>query len=57
MAFGSGGRAFDEAIAFLRSYATGLEATERAEVLSTLWRRVSRVLHFGTADMVLSALG
>ena len=57
LVFESGGRASDEAIAFIRSYATGLEATERAEVLSAMWRRASRVLQFGTADMVLSALG
>ena len=56
LVFESGGRPSDEAVAFIRSYAGELDAGERTEVLGTLWRRTSRVLQFGTAEMVLSAL-
>ena len=56
LVFEAGGRASDEAIAFLRSYGSRLDASDRSEVLSSLWRRLSRVLQFGTAEMVLSAL-
>ena len=56
LVFEAGGRASDEAVAFLRSYGSGLDATDRSGVLGALWRRLSRVLQFGTAEMVLSAL-
>ena len=56
LVFESGGRPSDEAVAFFRSYGHGLPMGERSEVLGTLWRRLSRTLHMGTADMVLSAL-
>ena len=56
LVFEAGGRASDEAVALLRTYGLGLDDADRAVVLSNLWRRISRVLQFGTADMVLSAL-
>ena len=55
MVFETGGRPSDEAITFLRTYGHGLEDAERAEALGGLWRRLSRKLQFGNAEMVLSA--
>ena len=55
LVFETGGRPSDEAVAFLRTYGHGLEDAERAEALGGLWRRLSRKLQFGTAEMVLSA--
>ena len=57
LVFESGGRPSDEALAFMRCYGYDLSEAERAEVLGDLWRRLSRTLHDGTADMVLSAVG
>ena len=56
LVFETGGRASDEAVAFFRSYGSDLPEAERVEVLSDLWRRLSRTLQFGNAEMVLSAL-
>ena len=56
MVFETNGRASDEAVAFVRSYGTGLPEAERAEVIGTTWRRISRTLQVGNAEMVLSSL-
>ena len=55
LVFETGGRPSDEAVAFLRTYGHGLEDDERAETLGGLWRRLSRKLQLGTAEIVLSA--
>ena len=57
LVFESGGRPSDEALAFMRCYGHDLSDTDRAEALGDLWRRLSRTLQSGTADMVLSAVG
>ena len=56
LVFESGGRPSDEAVAFIRCYGHGLPAAERTETLSTLWRRISRTLQRGNAEMMLSSL-
>ena len=56
LVFEAGGRASDEAAAFLRSYGHGLSDLERSAALGTLWRRLSRTLQIGNAEMVLSAV-
>ena len=53
----TGGRPGDETVAFVRGYGQGLPDAERSEAISTTWRRISRVLQLGGAEMVLSALG
>ena len=45
-----------EAAAFIRSYGHGLSDDERAVALGGVWRRLSRVLQIGNAEMVLSAV-
>ena len=55
LVFESGGRPCDAAATFVRGYAHGLDAVERADVLAKFWRRLSRTLQAGNADTVLSA--
>ena len=57
MAFESGGRPSDEARSFVKSYGHELPPAESAEVVSRAWRQISRVLQFGNAECLLSALG
>ena len=57
MVFETGGRPSDEALAFVRSYGANLDDDERSELLSSLWRGISRTLQQGNAEMLLSALG
>ena len=56
LVFEAGGRPSDEAASFIRAYRHELSDTERAAVLGGLWRRLSRKLQIGNADMVLSAV-
>ena len=56
LVFEAGGRPSDEAAAFIRSYGHELSDIERAAVLGGLWRRLSRKLQIGSAEMVLSAV-
>ena len=56
LVFEAGGRPSDEAATFIRSYGHGLSDAERAVALGGLWRRLSRVLQIGNAEMVLSAV-
>ena len=56
MVFETNGRASDEAVAFVRSYGYALPKADRAEVINTTWRRISRTLQVGNAEMVLSAV-
>ena len=56
MVFETNGRASDEAIAFVRSYGTAMPKADRAEVINTTWRCISRTLQVGNAEMVLSAV-
>jgi hypothetical protein len=51
------GRPCDETIAFVRNYGHGLGPEERSQVISMTWRRASRLLQFGNAEMILSAVG
>ena len=53
----SGGRPCDSVVSFIRSYGHGLNPTERADTLASVWRRLSRVLQTGNADTILSAIG
>ena len=55
MVFETNGRPSDEAVAFVRGYGHGLPQALRAEVIGTTWRRISRTLQVGNAEMVLSA--
>ena len=55
LVFETGGRPSEEAVAFIRTYGHGLADEERAEILGGFWRRLSRKLQFGNAEMVLSA--
>ena len=48
-------RPSDEAVAFERAYGHGLPLADRAETVGTAWRQISRTLHVGNAEMVLSA--
>jgi DNA-directed RNA polymerase specialized sigma24 family protein len=57
MVFETNGRPSDEAVAFVRSYGHGLSQADRAEVVGTAWRQISRTLQIGNAEMVLSANG
>ena len=57
MVFETGGRPSDEAVSFVRSYGAGLEDADRSELLSRIWRDISRTLQQGNAEMILSALG
>ena len=57
MAFESGGRAGEEAEEFIRSYGHGLSLADRARVIGTAWRQVSRTLQVGNAEMVISSRG
>ncbi len=57
MVFETGGRPSDEAVSFVRSYGASLEDADRSELLSRIWRDISRTLHQGSAEMILSALG
>ena len=57
LVFESGGRQSDTAVEFIRSYGHGLDDADRAVVLGTLWRQISRRLQTGNAEMLLSALG
>ena len=57
MAFETGGRPSDEAQAFIRAYGHQLQPAEQSEVVSRAWRQISRVLQFGNAECLLSALG
>jgi len=56
LVFEAGGRPSDEAVAFIRSYGHDLADDERAAVLGGFWRRLSRKLQIGNAEMVLSAV-
>ena len=56
MVFETNGRASDEAVAFVRAYGHGMPLADRALTVGTAWRRISRTLQVGTAEMVLSAL-
>ena len=57
MVFETGGRPSDEAVSFVRSYGANLDDAGRSEVLSRIWRDISRTLQQGNAEMILSALG
>ena len=57
LVFESGGRPSDTAVEFIRSYGHGRDDAERAQVLGTFWRQISRRLQLGNAEMLLSALG
>ena len=56
LVFETNGRASDEAVAFVRAYGVGLPQANRAEVIGTTWRQISRTLQLGNAEMVLSAV-
>jgi DNA-directed RNA polymerase specialized sigma24 family protein len=56
MVFETNGRPSDEAVAFVRAYGHGLSQEDRAEVVGTTWRQISRTLQIGNAEMVLSAV-
>ena len=51
------GRPSDEAVEFIRAYGHYVDEAARGEVLSGLWRQLSRQLQRGNAEMVLSAIG
>ena len=57
LVFESGGRPSDTAVEFIRSYGHERDGADRADVLGTLWRQISRRLQTGNAEMLLSALG
>ena len=57
LVFETGGRPSDEAASFVRSYGAALDDGERSELLSGLWRQISRTIQRGSAEMLLSALG
>ena len=55
LVFETGGRPCDEAAALVRNYGHGLDAVERTSVLANVWRRISRTLQTGNADVVITA--
>jgi hypothetical protein len=64
LALEAGGRPSDEAAAFVRQCGAAWAADHAAEDgepppvrTGQLWRELSTLLHRGTADMILSALG
>ena len=55
--FEAGGRPAEETVAFVRSWAVGLDEAERSMVIRHAWQQYSRVLQSGNAEMLLSAIG
>ena len=56
LVFEAGGRPSDEAAAFIRSYGHELADDERAAVVGGFWRRLSRKLQIGNAEIVHSVV-
>jgi hypothetical protein len=57
LVFEAGGRPADEAVAFVRSWAAGVDEAERSGVIRYAWQQLSNALQSGNAEMILSAIG
>jgi len=57
LVFEAGGRPADETVAFVRSWASGADDTDRARIIRFAWQQYSNVLQSGNAEMILSAVG
>ena len=57
LVFEAGGRPADEAVAFVRSWAAGVDEAERSGVIRHAWQQLSNALQSGNAEMILSAIG
>jgi len=44
-------------VAFVRSWAAGVDETERSGVIRHAWQQLSNALQTGNAEMILSAIG
>ena len=57
LVFEAGGRPAEETVAFVRSWATELDETDRSKLIRFAWQQYSSVLQSGNAEMILSAIG
>ena len=57
LVFEARGRPAEEAVAFVRSWATELDETDRSRLIRFAWQQYSSVLQSGNAEMILSAIG
>ena len=51
------GRPAEEALAFVRSWASEADEADRARIIRYAWQQYSNVLQSGNAEMILSAVG
>jgi len=57
LVFEAAGRPAEETVAFVRSWALGLDEAERSRAIRFAWQQYSAILQSGNAEMILSAIG